>query len=141
MKNSFFLFLLMMMFNLHLIFSQTDTILVPSDVWPNGGNLNRAIQNAANSGNLSRTVFKLELSSRYILLDSIPVPSNEHLTIIASEPSLIQEKAPPQILCALGEGESGEFTSPLKMIFKCYGSITLKIFGYSILILKESKFP
>ncbi|MCX7984489.1 MAG: endo-1,4-beta-xylanase [Bacteroidetes bacterium] len=100
---------------------RSDTVRVVSDSRTGRiGNLNRVI-NTINtiSGALSRTVFLLELNSRYILDNEILVPPGEHLTIIAPDPGRSQETAPPQIL--LSNKSKGSFT-----MIRCYGHLTLK---------------
>ncbi len=126
------LFIIQPVYFLFLIFfsiqisAQTDTVLVPSDILPGEGNLNKAVKNVSKSGTLSNTVFKLELNGYYVLTDSILIPAGQHLTIVAPEPGLTQETAPPQILCTSAEGEWGDFNTPFRMMFKCFGNLTLK---------------
>ena len=122
--SKFYLIILVIpiFFSLQML-AQTDTVDVPSDITPEGGNLNEAVNTATESGTLSTTIFKLELNGYYVLSDSILVPPGEHLTIIAPEPGLTQETAPPQILCASGPDE---YSSPVKVMFSCFGDITLK---------------
>ncbi len=104
-----------------LIFSikvtaQMDTVYVPGDV-TGEGNLNSAV--TAHIGNLSNTVFSLELNGYYILSEQITIPDGEHLTIIAPEPGTTQETAPPQIVWSSN-------TENIQSNFECRGNITLK---------------
>lgn len=100
-------------------FAQTDTVDVPGDIPPTIGRLNDAITAAATSGNLSRTVFRLEPHGRYVLTGTITVPAGEHLTIIAPKPGAIQGSAPPQLVWS----DTAGF---LQFSFRCFGNITLK---------------
>ncbi len=84
-------------FTLQLL-AQTDTVGVTGDVPPGEGNLNNAVEAAISSGKLSSTVFDLNPNSRYIINRTITVPIGETLTIIAPEPGMTRETAPPQIL-------------------------------------------
>jgi hypothetical protein len=74
--------------------AQTDTVFVSSDISPNEGNLNIAVQTTLNQGTLSITVFKLESNGYYVLTDSIVVPEDEQRTIIAREPGQTQPMYP-----------------------------------------------
>lgn len=105
------------------ILAQPDTVYVQSDISPDEGNLNRAIETVSAMGLLSKTVFKLELYGRYVLIDSILVPAGEHLTIVAPEPGTIQETAPPQILAT---ADSLGFGSTVNFMVYCLGSLTMK---------------
>lgn len=100
--------------------AQTDTVNVPGDIPPGEGNLNNYIKERINSGTLSNTVFKLEPYGYYILTDSIVVPKEEHLTIVAPEPGNTQETAPPQIIWSSNMGGSKRY------ILKVFGDLTLK---------------
>ncbi|MBN1153689.1 T9SS type A sorting domain-containing protein [candidate division KSB1 bacterium] len=79
-------------------FAQIDMIYVQGDGPYSVGNLNNAIEAVISSGNLSNTVFELNLNSRYIINRSIIVPAGERLTLIAPEAGMTSETAPPQIL-------------------------------------------
>ena len=87
---------LTILFPLHAV-AQLDTVRVPSDTTTEGS-LNDAVAAARSAGKLSTTVFLLEPYGRYVLTGAINVPAGEKLTIIAPEPGITQETAPPQIL-------------------------------------------
>ena len=87
---------LTILFHLHAV-AQLDTVRVPSDT-STEGSLNAAVAAASSEGKLSTTVFRLEPYGRYVLTGAINVPAGEKLTIIAPEPGITQETAPPQIL-------------------------------------------
>ena len=101
-------------------FAQSDTMNVPSDIPPGEGNLNIAVQTAIDQGTLSTTVFRLESNGYYILTKTITISAGEHLTIIAPEPGITQETAPPQIVWSSKDSINTDFN------FDCYGDITLK---------------
>jgi hypothetical protein len=90
--------------------AETDTVRVPSDSAPAGGNLNAAVATAA--GKLSRTVFVLEPNGYYILRGTISVPAGEHLIIVAPEPGTTQPTAPPQIVHVPEAGPFCESSGP-----------------------------
>jgi hypothetical protein len=99
--------------------SQPDTVNVFGDI-SGEGNLNKAVEAVVDTGNLSNTVFKLQLNSRYVLTDSILVPAGEHLTIIAPESGTTQATAPPQILWTAKGDINKDY------IFDCFGDLTLR---------------
>ena len=119
--TKFLVVVISLIFSVHL-HAQTDTIRVASDVPPGEGNLNIAVNTAIDEGTLSNSVFMLEANGYYVLTDSIPVPANEHLTIVAPEPGRTQDTAPPQILCSTAY----DYPSDKKFNFYCNGDITLK---------------
>jgi hypothetical protein len=101
--------------------AQMDTVSVASDtIGGNGGNLNTAVSVKIKAGTLSKTVFKLEPHGYYMLTDTIKVPKQQHLTIVADEPGTTQETAPSQILWSTNAKGTNYIN------FDCYGSITLK---------------
>lgn len=69
-------------------FTQINMVNVISDILPDEGNLNHAIQVALRKGALSKTVFKLEPYGYYILNGAITVPAGELLTSVAPEPGI-----------------------------------------------------
>jgi hypothetical protein len=95
---------------------------VASDYPGSEGSLNKAVKEATDAGTLSITIFMLEAGGYYVLTDSIYIPPNEHLTIIAPEPGETRESAPPQILCATTFSDN-PYT---KFMFLCHGDITFK---------------
>jgi hypothetical protein len=101
--------------------AQTDTVRVPSDSAPGGGNLNAAVRSAAEAGNLSRTVFVLEPSGYYILSGTIAVPAGERLTIVAPEPGTTQATAPPQIVLSDNLASADSIVT-----LRCLGQLVLK---------------
>ena len=74
-----------------------DTVYVHTDVSPNEGGINIAVQTAIDAGTLSNTVFKLDPYGYYILSGTVTVPPNQKLTIVADDPGTTQSTAPPQI--------------------------------------------
>jgi hypothetical protein len=117
LKKQFLFLSVLFLFSSEII-SQTDTVYVRSDIYPLEGNLNKAVEAVIDSGSLSNTVFELEQKGYYVLTDSILVPAGEHLTIIAPEPGLKPETAPPQILVSINYRSNYTFYSN--------GNITLK---------------
>jgi len=98
-------------------FAQKDTVYVPSDIPPGEGNLNDSIN--AQIGNLSNVVYKLEANGYYVLTDSIYIPEEEHLTIVAPDPGNTQQTSPPQILVTVN-------SYPSKYFFYSNGDLTIK---------------
>ncbi|MGA9121103.1 MAG: T9SS type A sorting domain-containing protein [Bacteroidota bacterium] len=100
--------------------AQTDTVDVPSDRGHGEGGLNAAVSAAIGSGTLSKTVFRLEPFGYYILDSTITVPAGTRLTIVAPEPGMTQQTAPPMIVWSSRDGISTSRN------FRCFGDITLK---------------
>ncbi len=100
--------------------AQYDSLNVRSDVYPNGGNLNHAIDSVSQTGRLSKTIFCLQPNSIYILTATIHIPQGEHLTIVAPPPGNTPETSPPQILWTASPHIDKRY------IFNCFGDISLK---------------
>lgn len=102
-----------------LLYAQT-IVKVPSDLPPDVGHLNTAIQTAINAGTLSKTVFQLDAYGYYVLTGTINVPAGQTLTITAPDPGTTQQTAPPQILWASQGGVNTNY------IIDSFGDLNLK---------------
>jgi hypothetical protein len=116
-----FLFVILLMTTLSLLsLAQKTVVEVPSDNFPNEGNLNQAVAAAIDAGTLSNTIFQLEPYGYYILTGTIVIPAGEHLEIVAPEPGNDQLTSPPQILWTASGGVATD------MLFESYGEITFR---------------
>ncbi len=106
-----------------LLCAQT-IVKVPSDLPPQEGNLNAAVQLAIDAGTLSTTEFQLEPYGYYVLIGTINVPAGKTLTITAPAPGTTQATAPPQIVWTATGGVAS--TNPPPAAFDCFGDLVLK---------------
>ncbi len=118
MKNRIYMLLIIAVIFSVQVYAQ-NIVLVHSDVSPNEGGLNVAIQAAIDAGTLSNTIFQLDPWGYYILSGTVTVPPNQHLTIVAPEPGYTQETAPPQIFL------SSQIAN-WRYNFDIYGDVTMK---------------
>jgi hypothetical protein len=100
-------------------YASPDTVYVHSDIPPNEGGLNTAVQTAIDAGTLSNSIFKLDPYGYYILSGTVTVPPDQKLSIVADDPGTTQLSAPPQIIL------SAEITS-WRGVFDVFGDIFLK---------------
>jgi hypothetical protein len=96
------------------------TVKVKSDLPPQEGNLNMAVQAAITAGTLSNTIFELEAYGYYVLTGTISVPAGMTLRITAPDPGTTQTTAPPQIVWSATGGVNTNFN------FEVFGNISLK---------------
>jgi hypothetical protein len=89
-RAAFFLFLAFLVLYDPGANARPYTVLVQSDIPPDEGNLNIAVQTAINQRTFSTTVFQLDPNVYYIFSNSILVPEDEQHTIIAREPGQTQ---------------------------------------------------
>jgi hypothetical protein len=107
-----------------LVLCAQTIVKVPSDLPPQEGNLNAAVQKAIDAGTLSTTEFQLEPYGYYVLIGTINVPAGKTLTITAPAPGTTQQTAPPQIVWTATGGVAS--TNPPPAAFDCFGDLVLK---------------
>ncbi len=105
---------------LPVLLSAQTIVKVPSDLPPQEGGLNAAVQKAIDAGTLSTTEFQLEPYGYYVLTGSISVPAGKTLTITAPVPGTTQTTAPPQIVWTATGGVTNSIS------FDCFGDLVMK---------------
>jgi len=110
-----------------LLYAQTDTVVVVSDLvsGPGSGNLNNAISQVIkadsinHTNNFSNTVFELQPYGYYLLTATITTPAHSHFYLLGPTPGKTQATSLPQIAWTTSGGVTTTFN------FDCYGDVTM----------------